>query len=378
MISGCICASRRYLSVPLVALILGAAPVYADRLETGTFYLHTDHLGSVTAVSDPAGNVVARNAYGPNGAPHTVTAPGEQASRARFAGKLWEPESGLYYFGARYQDPALGRFLGPDAARQDSSPYGYVGAAPLQRVDPDGNRYPEFRQILDQVASEYHIALDDPEERLRAAYLARVEAIEIRRSLEKQVAPHADRIRRIEHAIRKARHEAKRDRLKPGGPYLRLAEAARATKRFADNLGPDPSFRMSRHFKLEVADAQTKYGRVAAEWKQVRDDLAKWEDMSREDVVGSRWGAQRTILDTAAEKFSNVKYRQIEFKEKFDALYRKSRRIHARHRRALARADRINRVVMPELDAYINTQRRSLGLPPDKPWSVMRAELESP
>ena len=31
-----------------------------------------------------------------------------------FTGRMWDAESGLYYFGARYYDPELGRFITPD------------------------------------------------------------------------------------------------------------------------------------------------------------------------------------------------------------------------------------------------------------------------
>ena len=52
----------------------------------------------------------------------------------RIFDKKWD----LYYFGARYYDPSIGRWLTPDPAEQDHSPYIYCGNNPLVRTDPDG------------------------------------------------------------------------------------------------------------------------------------------------------------------------------------------------------------------------------------------------
>lgn len=52
----------------------------------------------------------------------------------------------LYYYGARYYDPALGRFLSPDPVDPDPynpqslNPYSYVLNNPVRYIDPTGNR----------------------------------------------------------------------------------------------------------------------------------------------------------------------------------------------------------------------------------------------
>ena len=53
-----------------------------------------------------------------------------------FTGKE-EDESLLYYFGARYYDDNLGRFIGVDPV-EDNHPYSYVRNNPMNRVDPTG------------------------------------------------------------------------------------------------------------------------------------------------------------------------------------------------------------------------------------------------
>lgn len=53
--------------------------------------------------------------------------------------------TGLYYYGARYYDPAIGRFISPDPVVQDfTNPqtlnrYSYVLNNPLKYTDPSGN-----------------------------------------------------------------------------------------------------------------------------------------------------------------------------------------------------------------------------------------------
>lgn len=63
----------------------------------------------------------------------------------KFTGKPLDQESGLYYYGARYYNPSIGRFTTPDVLRGDlSNPlslnrYTYVRNNPLRYIDPTGN-----------------------------------------------------------------------------------------------------------------------------------------------------------------------------------------------------------------------------------------------
>lgn len=134
--SGCLLA--------LLPLLLQASP------SAGTRYLHNDHLGSAVAVSDGLGQVRARVRYQAWGALKGRGSDTGTGDRARFTGKALDSPAGLYYFGARHLDPRLGRFLGPDPARQSSSPYAYAGAAPLVNVDPDGAVYEFLAEVLER------------------------------------------------------------------------------------------------------------------------------------------------------------------------------------------------------------------------------------
>jgi YD repeat-containing protein len=78
--------------------------------ETGkkpsALYYQYDHLASVVAVFDASGTVATEYSYDEFGA--TTVTRGEDISRYKFSGK--EEFDGLYYFGARFYDPAV-RFV---------------------------------------------------------------------------------------------------------------------------------------------------------------------------------------------------------------------------------------------------------------------------
>ena len=111
-------------------------------------WVHTDHLGSVAVLSDASGAAVRRISYEVWGAVQSNAVVGGAASldsAEKFTGQRYDAETSLYYYGARYYDPGLGRFIGADAviASQYRSsalqPYAYVESNPLNFVDPSGN-----------------------------------------------------------------------------------------------------------------------------------------------------------------------------------------------------------------------------------------------
>ncbi len=116
---------------------------------TKTVYFLKDHLGSIRATVDELGQVVGYDDYDPWGyilpgrslATGTSTVAG--AAKNKFTGKEWDDELGLkwYYFGARYYDPEVGRFLGVDPlsdAYSGWSPFVYSLNNPVIFFDLDG------------------------------------------------------------------------------------------------------------------------------------------------------------------------------------------------------------------------------------------------
>jgi RHS repeat-associated protein len=80
-------------------------------------YQYTNHLGSAVLETDDAGTPISYEAYHPYGTTaYRSSKPGADLSLKpyRFSGKERDDESGLYYFGARYYAPWLGRWTSAD------------------------------------------------------------------------------------------------------------------------------------------------------------------------------------------------------------------------------------------------------------------------
>ena len=108
----------------------------AKKVGDAIFYYHADHLSSTQLVTDENGCVVTMVDYEPFGAGET----GGDPDKYLFTGKE-KDSSQLYYYGARYYDPALGRFLTRDpkpgelANPQSLNRYVYCLNNPLRYQD---------------------------------------------------------------------------------------------------------------------------------------------------------------------------------------------------------------------------------------------------
>jgi RHS repeat-associated protein len=86
-------------------------PIAMNRDGEDYFY-HIDGLGSITQITNSARQIVTSYTYDAFG---NITAQtGGLTNPYTFTGREHEPESGLYYYRARYHDPKIGRFLQPD------------------------------------------------------------------------------------------------------------------------------------------------------------------------------------------------------------------------------------------------------------------------
>lgn len=121
--------------------LLVLAGMSLAQAERKTTYYHSDGLGSVIAASNDAGALLWRKEYAPFGQQIDATAENERLS---YTGKQHDDATGLTYFGARYYDPHLGRFMSVDPVGfVESNPmsfnrYAYVNNNPYKYVDPDG------------------------------------------------------------------------------------------------------------------------------------------------------------------------------------------------------------------------------------------------
>jgi RHS repeat-associated protein len=104
-----------------------------------TSYFHADGLGSVTSLTDPAGAIAASYVYDSFGNLTAFT--GTLANPFRYTAREFDSETGLYYYRARYYDPAIGRLLSEDPLEfgsDDLNLYRYVRNSPTGRADPTG------------------------------------------------------------------------------------------------------------------------------------------------------------------------------------------------------------------------------------------------
>jgi RHS repeat-associated protein len=113
-------------------------------------YYLTDAQNSVIGLVDTTGKRTATYTYGPYGEARTNT--GTQQPY-RYTSAYLDP-TGLYKMGARYYDPALGRFNQPDPSGQETNAYLYAGGDSINNSDPTGLSF------LDTVAGALDSAND--------------------------------------------------------------------------------------------------------------------------------------------------------------------------------------------------------------------------
>jgi len=117
----------------------------ALRDSQGLKYVHADHLGGTLKITDSGGAVQRSNVYDPFGV-ETDASSGTWSMRYAHQGKEVD-KTRLSYYGARYYDPLLGRFLSADNVivrpydPQSLNRYAYVRNNPLRLVDPDGHAW---------------------------------------------------------------------------------------------------------------------------------------------------------------------------------------------------------------------------------------------
>ena len=115
----------------------------ASKDNTGTYFYLNDHLGGTNVITDASGQEVKRVDYWPYGS--TREQSGTKPEKHLFTGKEFDSEVGLYFYGSRYYDPNICRFISADSSSKDpSNPqklnrYSYCLNNPLIYVDPSGN-----------------------------------------------------------------------------------------------------------------------------------------------------------------------------------------------------------------------------------------------
>ncbi|MBI5123084.1 RHS repeat-associated core domain-containing protein, partial [Candidatus Roizmanbacteria bacterium] len=104
-------------------------------------YVHNDHLGSSSVITNQTGALVEATNYGPWG---EIKSGGTQ-SKFEYTGQEHDGETGLNYYNARYYNSDIRRFTQPDDIIPDLynpqtlNRYSYVNNNPLKYTDPSGH-----------------------------------------------------------------------------------------------------------------------------------------------------------------------------------------------------------------------------------------------
>jgi len=112
------------------------------RTAASVTYIHSDHLGSTSVTSGAQSGDIKYFPYG-------ATRSGAVSTTYKFTGQRLDDSTGLYYYGARYYDAALGRFVQADSiVPNPSNPqalnrYSYTLNNPLKYTDPTGHMVAE-------------------------------------------------------------------------------------------------------------------------------------------------------------------------------------------------------------------------------------------
>ena len=146
--------------VPLMRILLTLglllSATAAQAIERVTYY-HNDALGSPVAATDGNGTLLWRESYAPYG--ERLTHEAGSKDTVWYTGKPEEAAFGLNYFGARWYDSKIGRFMGVDPAGfsadniQSFNRYAYANNNPYLYVDPDGNSPLEWVFVTADLAS---------------------------------------------------------------------------------------------------------------------------------------------------------------------------------------------------------------------------------
>ena len=120
----------------------------AQKDPSGTYFIHTDHLGSSNVLTDSTGNQAQLLEYTPYGS--VKLNQGTKDIAHKFTGQRLDDTTGLYFYGSRYYDASLGRFIQADSIiqsihdPQSLNRYTYANNNPVRYIDPSGHTWKTF------------------------------------------------------------------------------------------------------------------------------------------------------------------------------------------------------------------------------------------
>jgi len=109
-----------------------------------TRFQYGNHLGSASLELDNSGLIISYEEYFPYGGTSFIAGKSQKEIKLkeyRYTGKERDDSTGLYYYGARYYAPWLGRWMSADPLGAEGSGlnmYWFASGNPINRIDLDG------------------------------------------------------------------------------------------------------------------------------------------------------------------------------------------------------------------------------------------------
>ena len=139
-------------------------PVGTSASAAPVSYIHQDHLGGTSVVTDSSGAVSELYDYYPYGEELRSEQLSSTTAHHTFTDKEFDDSAGLFYFEARWYNPSIGRFVSEDPMQYSYDPsgkggltsilgdpqslnfYAYARDNPVNLTDPSGMFWQELKQ----------------------------------------------------------------------------------------------------------------------------------------------------------------------------------------------------------------------------------------
>lgn len=121
------------------------AVIVGSGVSAAITWLTRDHSQSIRLRTDATGALSEAAFYAPYGARLSDPPPPALSTSKGYIGERFDPETGLLFLNARYQDPILARFLSPDdwdptKPGVGTNRYAYAENDPINKSDPNGHQ----------------------------------------------------------------------------------------------------------------------------------------------------------------------------------------------------------------------------------------------
>ncbi len=134
--------------------------IISVRHNNADYFYHYDAIGNVLFITDASGAIVT--AYTQEGFGNVLATLSNFSNSYHLTTKEQDPVTGLYYFGARWYDPQVGRWLSREPTGQDGpNLYRFGFNNPVNGFDPNGLSYIEFFRGDDMIGTLYVFDKDD-------------------------------------------------------------------------------------------------------------------------------------------------------------------------------------------------------------------------